>query len=64
LIFFVGGALLVLGCILICYILLLRYKAVRLQRTPRRNPEQDSDDMPPSEAGQERRSWWWRLFGS
>jgi hypothetical protein len=49
---FVGVALLVLGGILVCYILLLRYKAVRL----RRSQEQGNDEVSPE--GQERQSWW------
>jgi hypothetical protein len=49
LIFFVGGALLVLGCILSCYILLQRYKAVRLHK------EQGDGEVSPSEADRERR---------
>jgi hypothetical protein len=52
LIVFVGVALLVLGFILVCYILLLRYKAVRLHK------EQSNDEVSPGEASQERQSWW------
>lgn len=52
LMFFVGAALLMLGGILVCYILFLRYKAVRLHK------EQSNDEASPGEASQERQSWW------
>jgi hypothetical protein len=52
---FVGVALLVLGCILVCYILLLRYRAAQLRRTLR---EEQDDEGSLSEAGHERGSWW------
>jgi hypothetical protein len=55
--FFVGGALLVLGCILVCYILLLRYIAVRLHK------DEGNDEVPQGEARRERRPWWRRWFG-
>ena len=50
--FFVGAALLVLGCILVGYILFLRHKAVRLHK------EQSNAGVSPGEASEERRSWW------
>lgn len=57
---FVGVALLVLGGMLVCYILLLRYKAERLRLTlgDRRSQKQGNDEVPLSEAGRKRRSWW------
>jgi hypothetical protein len=57
---FSGVALLVLGGILVCYILLLRYKAERLRLTlgDRRSQKQGNDEVHLSEAGRERPSWW------